>query len=77
MKHYKSPDNILFAYEADGSQDYLIPNNYIPITKEEADKIVQLKIEENYQAWKKTEISLQEQIKLLQKEIYELKCKTV
>ena len=33
MKHYLSPDNKVFAYEADGSQDHLIPDNYTPITQ--------------------------------------------
>ena len=33
MKHYLSPDNKVFAYEADGSQDHLIPGNYTPITQ--------------------------------------------
>jgi hypothetical protein len=35
MKHYLSPDNKVFAYEADGSQDHLIPDNYTPITNNE------------------------------------------
>jgi len=36
MKHYLSPDNKVFAYEADGSQDHLIPDNYTPITQAQA-----------------------------------------
>lgn len=36
MKYYKSPMNQPFAYESDGSQDSLIPSNYVPITEEEA-----------------------------------------
>ena len=36
MKHYLSPDNKVFAYEADGSQDRIIPSNYTPITNDEA-----------------------------------------
>ena len=36
MKHYLSPDNKVFAYEADGSQDHLIPDNYTSITNDEA-----------------------------------------
>ena len=36
MKHYKSPDNKVFAYEADGSQDHIIPENYVAVTDEEA-----------------------------------------
>ncbi len=37
MKHYLSPNNELFAYEADGSQDALIPKDFVAITNEEAD----------------------------------------
>ena len=36
MKHYLSPDNKVFAYEADGSQDHLIPNTYTAITQAQA-----------------------------------------
>jgi hypothetical protein len=36
MKYYKSPNNQVFAYEQDGSQDYLISANFIEITQEEA-----------------------------------------
>ena len=36
MKYYKSTTNQPFAFESDGSQDYLIPNDYVPITQEEA-----------------------------------------
>jgi hypothetical protein len=36
MKHYLSPDNKVFAYEADGSQDHLIPDNYTSITQAQA-----------------------------------------
>jgi hypothetical protein len=36
MKHYLSPDNKVFAYEADGSQDHIIPSDYTPITNDEA-----------------------------------------
>jgi hypothetical protein len=36
MKHYKDQTNKVFAYELDGSQDNLIPSDYIPITDEEA-----------------------------------------
>jgi|688.fasta_scaffold1734646_2 hypothetical protein len=40
MKTYKSPDNKVYAYEADGSQDHLIPENFVEISKEEADLIL-------------------------------------
>jgi len=36
MKHYLSPDNKVFAYEADGSQDHLIPDGYTLITDADA-----------------------------------------
>ena len=36
MKQYLSTDNKVFAYEEDGSQDHIIPNNYTPITNTEA-----------------------------------------
>lgn len=36
MKYYKSPQNQPFAYELDGSQDHLIPADYVQITEEEA-----------------------------------------
>jgi hypothetical protein len=37
MKHYLSPDNEIFAYELDGSQDHLIPDNFVRITDEQAE----------------------------------------
>ena len=39
MKHYRSPDNQIYAYEADGSQDHVIPKDYIAVTDTEADQI--------------------------------------
>ena len=39
MKHYKDSNNNIYAYESDGSQDHLIPDNYISITDKEADAI--------------------------------------
>lgn len=36
MKHYKSPDNRVYAYEADGSQDSIIPEDFVRVTDEEA-----------------------------------------
>jgi hypothetical protein len=75
MKHYKSPNNILFAYEDDGTQDYLIPKDYIAITKKEAEIIINEKMQENFELWQKNEISIQEKITLLQQEIDALKLK--
>jgi hypothetical protein len=39
MKIYKDLNNNLWAYEKNGSQDHLIPANFILITNEEADAI--------------------------------------
>jgi tmRNA-binding protein len=75
MKNYKSPNNKLFAYESDGSQDHLIPNDYIAITKEEADIINKQITQEYNDARIKTEVSLEEKIALLQEEINALKLK--
>ena len=40
MKLYKSPTNEIFAYEEDGSQDHIIPDNYVLVTQEQADLII-------------------------------------
>jgi hypothetical protein len=40
MKLYKSPDNKVYAFEADGSQDHLIWKNFVSITQEEANVII-------------------------------------
>ena len=39
MKHYTSPNGELFAYELDGSQDHLIPENFVVATQAEVDAI--------------------------------------
>lgn len=39
MKYYKSPDNQIYAYELDGSQDDLIQENFVAITEQEADEL--------------------------------------
>lgn len=44
MKYYKDSNNEIFAYELDGSQDYLI-NGKTSISKEEADAIIYLKLD--------------------------------
>lgn len=48
MKYYKSPSNQVFAYESDGSQDSIIPSDYVQITKEEADILIQQNIQNEY-----------------------------
>jgi hypothetical protein len=40
MKTYKDTNNKLWAYELDGSQDHLIPADFILITEEEANAIL-------------------------------------
>lgn len=39
MKFYKDQNGQVFAYEADGSQDWAIPSDQVPITKVEADAL--------------------------------------
>jgi len=39
MKTYKDLNNNLWAYEEDGSQDHLIPADFIQITEDEANVI--------------------------------------
>lgn len=36
MKYYKDTNNKVFAYEADGSQDEIVPSDQVPITEAEA-----------------------------------------
>ena len=36
MKHYKNKSDEVYAYELDGSQDHLIPKDFIAITNDEA-----------------------------------------
>ena len=40
MKLYKSPTNEIFAYEGDGSQDHLIPEDFVSVTQEEANLVI-------------------------------------
>jgi hypothetical protein len=35
MKYYKNPNNEIYAYESDGSQDHVIPKEYIAVTDSE------------------------------------------
>ncbi|MCP1488001.1 hypothetical protein J3D48_004314 [Pseudomonas fluorescens] len=39
MKLYKDPQGCVFAYELDGSQDLIIPDNQEPITEDEAEAL--------------------------------------
>lgn len=49
MKLFKDENNTIYAYELDGSQDFLIGNK-IPITQEEAEKIKAEKAAREYNA---------------------------
>lgn len=69
MKHYKSPDNEVYAYELDGSQDCLIPDNFVLLTQEEVDSI----LEAQYQEWLASQPTKEEQIAKLQEQIDVLK----
>lgn len=40
MKHYKKQDNTVWAFEEDGSQDYLITADMVPISKEEVASVL-------------------------------------
>ena len=35
MKHYKAPNGDLYAYEIDGSQDHLIPDDFVLLSDTE------------------------------------------
>lgn len=50
MKLYKDPNNNIFAYELDGSQDHLIPSNFIALTQTEINEREALFAEEKLQA---------------------------
>lgn len=39
MKYYKDIDNNIYAYEFDGSQDHIIPKEYISITAAQVKEI--------------------------------------
>jgi hypothetical protein len=75
MKYYKTLENEIYAYESDGSQDHLIVNTYIAITKEEADEMIKQKMQENLQNWQEEELTPQEQLANLQQQIDALKLK--
>jgi len=51
MKYYKDPiTNELYAYELDGSQDHIIPNDFLPLTDSEVSEIRLQLIQQNEQA---------------------------
>lgn len=51
MKLYKSPDNKIYAFEEDGSQDHLIWKNFVAITEEEANVIRKAEYEKLQREW--------------------------
>jgi hypothetical protein len=73
MKLYKSPDNKVYAYEADGSQDHFILENFVAITKEEADLIIKSERDLFEQKLLASQPSKEEQIAKLQAQIDALK----
>jgi hypothetical protein len=73
MKLYKSPDNKVYAYEADGSQDHLIPENFAAITEEEANVICKAEQEKLQQEWLASQPTKEQQIAKLQAQIDSLK----
>jgi hypothetical protein len=73
MKHYKSPNGDVFAYELDGSQDHLIPSDFIAITDEEAKVILDEQAQANYAEWLAAQPTKEEQIAELQAQIDALK----
>lgn len=73
MKYYKSPDNNVFAYELDGLQDHLIPDNFVSISEQEANAINQAKADKIYQEWLANQPTKEEQIAKLQAQIDALK----
>jgi hypothetical protein len=72
MKHYKSPNNTIYAYELDGSQDHLIPADFVAISNEEADAIRKEIQDKIYQEWLAAQPTKEEQIAKLQEQIDEL-----
>jgi hypothetical protein len=73
MKHYKSPDNDIYAYELDGSQNHLIPADFVAIRNEEADAIRQAQAQAQYAEWLAAQPTKEEQIAKLQEQIDALK----
>lgn len=39
MKYYKDKNNTVYAYESDGSQDYIIPYDFLAISEADADAL--------------------------------------
>ena len=73
MKLYKSTNQEVFAYELDGSQDHLIPQDFVEITEEEANVLRAAQAEAQYQAWLASQPSKEQVIASLQAQIDALK----
>jgi hypothetical protein len=69
MKHYKSTTGDVYAYEEDGSQDHLIPTDFVSISSEEAQSINDAKAQATYQNWLASQPTKEEQISLLQAQL--------
>jgi hypothetical protein len=73
MKLYKSPDNKVYAFESDGSQDHLIWKNFVAITEEEAQVIIKAEQQKLEQEWLAKQPSKAEQIANLEAQLVALK----
>jgi hypothetical protein len=69
MKLYKSPTGDVYAYEADGSQDHLITEDFVFISEEEANVIR----EQKYKEYLANQPTKEAQIAKLQAQIDALK----
>jgi hypothetical protein len=73
MKLYKSPDNKVYAFEVDGSQDHLIWKNFVAITEEEANVIRDAQAKKLHEEWLAKQPSIEQQIAQLQAQLDALK----
>ena len=73
MKLYKSPDNKVYAFEEDGSQDHLIWKNFVAITEEEANVLREAQAKQLHQEWLAKQPSKEQVIAQLQAQIDALK----
>jgi hypothetical protein len=69
MKIYKDTNNNLWAYEEDGSQDHLIPVEFILINDEEAEAIRLFQIPEPITITQPTIEELMAQLNVIQEQI--------
>lgn len=73
MKLYRSPDNKVYAFEEDGSQDHLIWKNFVAITEEEANALRKAEQEKFELELLASQPSKEEKIAQLQAQIDALK----